>query len=343
MGGDALATLSQEDIPELSIQLGYLGFNKAQLRNATDFLSQNTALSSKLLSFLSPLEACIEYLILHIPECDLPQRFLPSNNSSNPFITSAHAGEHDLKRRWMEEKAIKEAGWPQQAVKECLSDPRLIKSWDLLVTALGKRLIGQLMDETLPSTSAVYLIEEGEYTALGAHLEEPGHLILPLFSAPIDVHILFSVDKCFPRPGYLPIFATSLTVPAYVRLHLLARFLSTMELQSGLLADEGFCMTVMRIFEEEWALVEDNGPPDISAVLEHLVPHPQRSATNAFKFYSLNSDDGPNFNQQKKGRRPRVKQDDAQLKRELEAIQNTEKVSDMHSSINQSIESNPFL
>jgi hypothetical protein len=249
-GDDALATLSKEDIPELSTQLGYLGFNKAQIRNATEFLSQSAALSSKLLSSLSPREACIEYLILHIPECDLPQRFLPSNNSSNPFITSAHAGEHDIRRRWIEEKAIKEAGWPQQVVKECTSDPRLIKSWDLLMAALGKRLIGQQMNEPSPSSSAGYLIEEGEYVALGAHLEEPGHLILPLFSAPIDVHILFSVDKCFPRPGYLPIFATSLTVPPYIRLHLLARFLSTLELQSGLLADEGFCMTVMRIFKK---------------------------------------------------------------------------------------------
>ncbi|KAF8808063.1 P-loop containing nucleoside triphosphate hydrolase protein [Phlegmacium glaucopus] len=323
---DAPAVLSQENIPELSVQLGHLGFLKAQIRNATEFLSQSSALSSKLLGSLSPLEACIEYLILHIPECDLPQRFLPSNNSSNPFITSAHAGEHDLQRRWIEEKAVKEAGWPPQAVKECTADPRFIQSWDLLMVVLGKRLIGQHMGETASTnSSAAYLIEEGEYAAFGARLEEPGHLVLPLFSAPIDIHILFSIDECYPRPGYLPIFVTSSTVPAYIRLHLLSRFLSTLELQSGLLADEGFCMSVMRIFEGEWALVEDNGPPDISAVLEHLVPRPQRSATNASKFYSLNTNDNPNFHQEKKARRLRVKHDDARLKRELEAVQKTEK------------------
>jgi ATP-dependent RNA helicase DHX57 len=310
--------------------LGHLGFNKAQIRNATEFLSQSSVLSSKLLSSLSPLEACIEYLILHIPECDLPQRFLPSNNSSNPFITSAHAGEHDLKKRWIEEKAIKEAGWPPQVVKECTADPRFINSWDLLMVALGKRLIGQQMDEMFSASSTSYLIEEGEYTALGARLEEPGHLILPLFSAPIDVHILFSIDKCYPRPGYLPIFITSSTVPAYIRLHLLARFLLTLESQSGLLADEGFCMAVMRILEEEWALVEDNGPLDISAVLKHLVSRPQRSATNASKFYSTISHDNPDSDHKKKGRRPLVKHD-AQLKRELEAIQMSEKVNDIHS------------
>ena len=198
------------------------------------------------------------------------------------------------------------------------------------MVVLGKRLIGQQMDEMSSANSASYLIEEeGEYTALGARLEDPGHLSLPLFSAPIDVHILFSVDECYPRPGYLPIFVTSSTVPAYIRLHLLARFLLTLELQNGLLADEGFCMAVMRIFEGEWALVEDNGPLDISAVLEHLVSRPQRSATNASKFYSLNSHDNPESVHQKKGRRPHVKHD-AQLKRELEAIQKTEKVNDLH-------------
>lgn len=333
--GDALATLSRENILELSTQLGHLGFNKAQIRNATEFLSQSSALSFKLLSSLNPLEACIEYLILHIPECDLPQRFLPSNNSSNPFITSAHAGEHDLKKRWIEEKAVKEAGWPLQVVKECTTDPRFIHSWDLLMVVLGKRLIGHQMDETSSTDGvAVYSIEEEEYAALGARLEEPGHLILPLFSTPIEVHILFSTDECYPRPGYLPIFVTSPTVPAYIRLHLLSRFLSTLGLQSDLLVDEGFCMAVMRIFEGEWALVEDNGPPDISAVLEHLVPRPQRSATNTSKFFSLNTDDSPSSGQQRKGRYPGVKHDDTQLQRELEAVQRTERVSDLHSSVN---------
>ena len=103
-----------------------------------------------------------------------------------------------------------------------------------------------------------------------------------------------------------------------------------LELANDLLADEGFCMAVMRIFEEEWALVEDNGPPDISAVLEHLVPRPQRSVTNLSNFYSLNTNDN---HQQKKGRRPHVKHDDAELKRELEALQNTEKVNVLHPSL----------
>jgi hypothetical protein len=93
-------------------------------------------------------------------------------------------------------------------------------------------------------------------------------------------------------------------------------------------------MAVMCIFEEEWVLVEDEGPLDISAVLasEHLVrvSRPQRSASNASKFYSLNSHNNPYTVHQKKKGRPRVKHD-AQLKRELEAVQKTEKVSDLRS------------
>ena len=201
------------------------------------------------------------------------------------------------------------------------------------MVALGKRLIGQHIDETSSANGSVaYLIEEEEYVALGARLEEADHLILPLFSAPIDVHILFSTGECYPRPGYFPIFVTSSTVPAYIRLHLLAKFLLTLELQGGLLADEGFCMTVMRVFEAEWALVEDKGPPDISAVLEHLVPRPRRSATNTF--HMLDTNDTPDSNRQRKGRGPHIKYDDSRLKRELEAVQKTEKVNDFYLSVN---------
>ena len=116
---------------------------------------------------MTPLEACIEYLILHIPEHDLPQRFLPGNNSSN----SAQAEEYDLTGRWIER-------------------------------------------------------------------------------------------------------------------------------------------------------------------IEHLVPRPQRPVTNASSFYSLNTNDSPGSGQQRKGRRPGIKHDDAQLKRDLEAVQGTEKVFDLHSSVN---------
>ena len=78
---------------------------KAQARDAVAFMSIPSPLASNLLRVSSPREACIEYLVLHIPEVDLPPRFLPEMNSSNPFITSMHSGQEDIKKRWIEERA----------------------------------------------------------------------------------------------------------------------------------------------------------------------------------------------------------------------------------------------
>ena len=318
-------TLSPDNIPHLSQQLGHLGFHKNQIRDATAFLSEESTLTSNFLSSLSPLEACIEYLVLHLPECDLPQRFLPTNNSSNPFITSAHSGHDDLKKRWIEEKAMKEAGWPMHAVQRCTANPRFLQSWDLLIVALGQILIGRQIDNVIADNAILpYQIEMDEYEALGAQLEEPGHLVLPLFSAPITVHILFSDTGHYPRPGYLPIFITSTTIPAYVRLHLLSRFLLEMESKPDLDTGEGFCMTLMRIMEGEWATIEDNGPPDMSTVLKDLIPSPRRFIPED------KGDDGlPNASKSNKkewtGRRQAGS--DAEIKRNFETIIQNDKVS----------------
>ncbi|PPQ77039.1 hypothetical protein CVT25_014856 [Psilocybe cyanescens] len=320
---DALPlTLAPEIIPDISQQLGLLDFKKSQIQDATKFLSVESPLTFNLLGSLSPLEAAIEYLILHLPECDLPQRFLPSNNSSNPFITSTHSGQDDLKRRWIEEKAVKEAGWPLNAVNECTkANPELVFKWDSLMVALGQKLIGSHIEITEPSQCTPYTIEVEEYEALGAHLEEEGHLVLPLFSAPIKIHILFSEVDRYPRPGYIPIYITSTTAAAYIRLHLLSRFLKAMETKSELEFGEGFCMTVMRIVEEAWADIEDNGPPDISMVLKDLIPPPRR-------FIPSNDE---NFNssvvKDQRPVRPRRNhvQDDLQIKHAFETLVQSDK------------------
>ncbi|EEB93547.1 hypothetical protein MPER_07778, partial [Moniliophthora perniciosa FA553] len=90
-------TLSEEASSQVEKQLLQLGFKAPQARNATQFLS-TSSMTANLMKSLSPLEASIEYLILNVPECDLPERFLPSSNTSNPFITSAHSGADDLKK-----------------------------------------------------------------------------------------------------------------------------------------------------------------------------------------------------------------------------------------------------
>ncbi|KAK0208634.1 P-loop containing nucleoside triphosphate hydrolase protein [Desarmillaria ectypa] len=263
-----------KDIPEEEIQaatqkLQHLGFTPIQARKAVDFVSEPSAISATLLASQGVLEACIEYLVLHVPECDLPERFLPEVNSSNSFITSVHVGTDDLKTRWVIEKAAKEAGWPVHVIRECLSDSRSINSWDLLVATLCQRLIGEGVTSLFDESKALspYEIDLKDVEGLGGIVDEH-QLILPLFTAPIQLHILYSAEK-FPRQDYMPMYLTSSKVPAYVRLHMLSQLLRSDELLD---ASGGFCVTALSILDEEWAKIEANGPPSISAVFRHFSP-----------------------------------------------------------------------
>ncbi|KAF4611691.1 hypothetical protein D9613_004209 [Agrocybe pediades] len=316
-------TLSEEAAPTISQQLEHLGFKKSQIKDAISFLTKESPLTFSLLGSLSPLDAGIAYLVLHLPECDLPERFLPSNNSSNPFITSAHSGQDDLKKRWIEEKAVKEAGWPLQAVKDCTAArPDILEHWDLLMVALGRKLTGtSLSDDT---NSPAYPIEVEEYEALGAHLEEEGHLVLPLFSAPIKIHILFSSSGNYPRPNYIPIYITSTTTAAYVRLHLLSKFLERMTAEPELEPGEGFCMTVMRIIEGEWATIEDNGLPDISTVMKHLIPPRRRFVPIDEETENSSVPARAPSRRQRQQRKPGMA-DDEQIRREFESLTQSDK------------------
>ncbi|RDB29375.1 hypothetical protein Hypma_015909 [Hypsizygus marmoreus] len=326
--------LSDAGASEVGQQLGHLGFTTAQCRDAINFLSQPSPLTSSLLESSSPLQACIEYLVLHIPECDLPQRFLPSNNSSNPFITSAHSGTDDLKRRWVEDKAVKEVGWPAHVVKSLTANPTLVQKWDLLMVALGKKLIGEASwvaeHDTGMNNASPYDINSDEVEALGASIEDPTQLVMPLFSAPIEVHILTSSDECYPRPGYSPIYLTSTSLPAYVRLHLLSQLLMAMESEDFIEPGEGFCMAVMRVLEGEWAKIEDNGRPDMSVVLRHFIPQSQSSTG------SENTPDVSVVSSTRTGKRRgptrRDTRSDQQIKQEFESLCQKDEYAEMLST-----------
>ncbi|KAK2461453.1 hypothetical protein APHAL10511_005916 [Amanita phalloides] len=272
-GGENSNQLSDEDAQNVSKQLEKLGFSQAQIQNAMKFLTQSSAMATNLLANSTPLEAVIEYLVLHIPECDLPRRFMPSKNSSNPFITSLHSGSDDLKKRWIEEKLTKEAGWPINVVKEYMADVRFSDDEASLIVALGKRLVGD-RDEWSASPTLSYVIEHTEVEAYGATFITKSELVMPLFSAPITVHVLVSNESqpAYPRPGFIPLYLSSETIPAYVRLHLLSRLLHGAKLDTFMDTGEGFCLAVMRLLEDEWEKLEREGRPDISSVLQHLLP-----------------------------------------------------------------------
>ncbi|KAI0691979.1 P-loop containing nucleoside triphosphate hydrolase protein [Cytidiella melzeri] len=273
-------TLAEEHAPEVKQRLQVLGFTAAQARSATEALSRPSALSSILLSSLSPLDASLEFLLLHVPECDLPQRFMPTMNTSNPFISSTHSGTDDLKLRWIQEKLIRECGWPVYAVKDVLSDADVGQDWTRLVKSLNVRLVG---DATVPVQTEVEseAIDEEELDALSATFVDERHMKLPLLTAPLCLHVLFaSSDHILPSHGDPPaMYLTSGDAPAYVRLHMLSRLITAF--RQGTLVEPGetTIMAVVRLLEEEWAFIQDNGPPDMSAVLKHLLSRKSASLT----------------------------------------------------------------
>lgn len=272
---DSIATtLEDNENAKLNQELQHLGFTIAQARQAITGLSTPSQLASTLLASLGPLQACIEYLILHIPECDLPQRFLPAINSSNPFISSAHAGTEDLKTRWLRDKAVKECGWPEHVVNDCVSDRRLVEDWPALVKALNDRLVGG-SEEPMSSNDASQpeCVDTEELESFEANFSQGDHLELPLLVAPFKLHILLGPERSIAAQGSAPpMYLTSQTVAAYIRLHLLSGLI--LAFRDGTLVEPGesIIMAIVRFLEERWASIEDDGPPTISHVLRHMLP-----------------------------------------------------------------------
>ena len=273
-----IVTISEDNAPFILQQLECLGFRKTQARDTVTFLTKPSLLTSNLLRAASPLEACIEYLVLHIPEVDLPRRFLPENNSSNPFVTSIHEGQEDIKKRWIEERAIKQAGWPAHVVRECTAESRLIEEWALLVAALNRRLVGEpWLDVTMQpdDSDAEVRITEDEIESMGATYADDHTftLVMPLFLAPVQLNFVIPPGYSYNRSSRPPpMYVTSSSVPAYVRLHLLAKLLDAFKLGTIKDSTESICVSAMEVLEEHWAVLEDEGPPNIYDVLKHLVP-----------------------------------------------------------------------
>lgn len=271
-GNESSSILDEQAISQVSSQLATLGFKETQVKKAALFLSQPTPLLAKFLESSSLLEAATEYLLLYTPECDLPPRFLPSANSSNSFVSSVHSGTSDVKKRWVEDKAVKEAGWPIHVVQEYTTDPAILGDWTLLVVKLGKRLLG-MRDGDDELELPPFSFDEDELQSLGAELRDTGHYALPSFTAPVTLHIFFDASRQYPRPYYAPMFITSKEVPPYMRLHILSRILSTLyRLSDPEESEETFGMTLMRVIDEEWARIEDEGPPNVADVMAHMLP-----------------------------------------------------------------------
>ncbi|KAH0838102.1 P-loop containing nucleoside triphosphate hydrolase protein [Lanmaoa asiatica] len=327
---------AEDDAPAVTQQLRHLGFQPIQIQNAISYLSTHTPLGSHLLSSLAPLEACIEYLLLHVAETDLPQRFFPSNNSSNPFVVSGHSGANNLKKRWIEDLAIKEAGFPAHTVKEYTADPNLAEDLVLLISALSRRLMGKNTGELFKANANVESSFRGirdrtdEVEALGAHFTDSCHIVMPLFSAPVQLHVVLPPDTC--NDSSLPaVYVGSQSVPPYIRLHLLAGLLCAAEREDFIEPDEGFLIAAMRVLEDHWAQIETNGPPDMSTIVGHLItPRVVPRAPDV-------PYDGPNNNESRRAMRGKSRylyddQSDEQVKQDFENIRQTRVYTEMLAS-----------
>lgn len=267
-------TLAKEDVEPVQKQLTHIGFTALQARNATSTMSQPSSLTSSLLANQAPLQACIEYLVLHVPECDLPKRFLPDANSSESFITSTHSGTDDIKRRWMQDKAVKQLGWPLQVVGDCLSND-VGDNWPLLVKLLNRRLLGDVtdVDDPFELTGELENLDLEELEALDVQITDSHELTIPSPMAPMKLVVLLGSNRCLAVSGEpLAMYILSTELAAYVRLHILTRILVAIKADTFADDGEGFVMAAMRHMEEEWAHIQDNGPPDMSIALRHLLP-----------------------------------------------------------------------
>ena len=330
------SVLATDDIPSVTQQLQRLGFQPVQIQNAISYLTVHTPLGSHLLSSLAPLEACIEYLLLHVAETELPKRFLPSNNSSNPFIVSGHSGADDLKKRWIEDLAIKEAGFPAHIVKECTTDPRLAGNLASLISTLSRKLVGMATGELFKTSpdlqSSCHELRDrtDEVEALGAYFIDPCHIVMPLFSGPVELHVILSPDPCNDRS--LPaVYVGSHSVAPYIRLHLLAQLLYATGREDFIEPGEGFLIAAMRVLEDHWAQIETNGPPEMSTIVWHLIaPQAVPSVENV-------RDDGPVDNEDRgtMRRKPRCTHDDRsdeRVKQDFEKVRQTSVYSKMLAS-----------
>lgn len=276
-----VSTFDTECISFVSAQLERLGFNAKQVKNATGFLRYTETSKSLNTKPSEALNGALEYLLLHTPECDLPRRFLPANNNSNSFIVSLHDGNQDIQLRWLEEKANKEAGWPPSAVKTIISSSKQIISWELLLEALNRQLIGapyeHLLDEevVLRCDDFSRVIQEIDAVRSvyvdSTYSEVQRELVVPLCSGQMQVHILVLPEHPYPRSSRRPpIYITSSGIPAYIRLYCIKQTLEFLDQMFPAETDEDLIFTIIEKIEETWEVIQLEGPPDILDVMVNL-------------------------------------------------------------------------
>lgn len=254
------------------------------------------------LSFLSPFEAAIEWLLVHLPEDDLPARYTPHRGGKD-FVSSAAAGtagQEGLVRGWLVDKVVK-AGFPRKAVEACI-DATDVRSESVALDVLGRRLCGWEKDqdgwgaEELVAWDPQGEEEEQEMarmeektilsSVLGDRYTESSDteftVAVESVSDDLALNVIFSADSPYPSARYSTnppsFYLTSTTLPSYIKLYLHAQVLRAFrdperpDLRSLLEAGTGGAVYAMlEILEQQLPEAIEN-PPDVGEVTKYLVP-----------------------------------------------------------------------
>ncbi|EIW66325.1 hypothetical protein TREMEDRAFT_45797 [Tremella mesenterica DSM 1558] len=305
LSGSATPSL---DLPNIESQLTTLGFRPAHITSALTALSAaNARLYSSSssstdplvlsLSILSPLEAAIEWLLLHLPEDDLPPRYRTTSSAGDLVTGVSVGGKEQLVKGWLIDKLTKGAGFPRKAVEEVI---RNVEATSSALDILGRRLCGwdgdwapeayEPWDGHETEGESRRSAREEEMLTLEAVLGER-FTILSSTECTVDIeyerdnltlHLLFDDASPFPsptHPTYPPAFyLSSDTVPSYMRLHLHSQLLRQFrdperhDFTSVLEAGAGGAVLLM--VEHIETLLPDvlANPPDLGEVTRFLVP-----------------------------------------------------------------------
>ena len=298
------------DSAAIITQLTALGFRPAHIRSCMTavqaaharMMSNSNATNDPLvlsLSILSPLEAAIEWLLLHLPEDDMPPRYRPSSASSD-FVTGASAklgGQEGLLKGWVLDKLVKQAGFPRKVVERALNqDARLGAALD----DLGRRICGYEL-EPVDTLTEADLVErdqarEEELVALEAVLGErfaklsdtEYAITIEDVKDTVELRLVFDAASPYPsaaQPVPPAFYIVSDTIPSYMRLHLHRTLLEQFRQEDrhdlrGILEGGagGAVLVMLEHLETSLPDVVEN-PPDVGRVTEHLAPKPAQVAT----------------------------------------------------------------
>ena len=178
-------------------------------------------------------------------------------------------------------------------------------------------------------------ITEDEMVSMGASYADDYTftLVMPLFLAPIQLNFVIPPGYAYNRSSRPPpMYITSSSVPAYVRLHLLAKLLAAFEEGTISESTESICVTAMQVLEEHWAVLEDQGPPSLHDVMRYLVPPQEVRDTKVSPDTDILAKTTSKKPRNAARPRNRDSRSDADVMREFEATRQDDRYAKLHAT-----------